>query len=108
VRLVGGIAARIASAELPLIRVKRVVAGAVIDVLRNPEGFQSQSESVGPYSTSFTRFSRVLSGAAASGPTRTSATVRFTEDELDSLRPDAGPPARTIALALPAWQTPRC
>lgn len=81
--------------QVPLARVKRTVAAAVIRVLRNPEGYTQFSRTTGPFSESATR-----------APDTGAGQITFTDEELDSLRAPAPKPARSIQLAVPGWRIP--
>jgi len=94
---VADLPARVTAGEVPATRVQRIVAAAVLEVVRNPDGFTQQSQTVGPYSTSVTR-------PAATAPAGTR--FRFADEDLDALRPPPRPGARSVRLALPAWRVP--
>ena len=95
-RQVPDLAARVPT-PMPVVRVQRIVAAAVIRVLRNPEGYIAHSRSTGPFSESSTRES---AGGAGAGQ------VRFTDDELATLRGPDKPPVAAITVGIPGWRVP--
>lgn len=91
------LADRVDSGDVPAARVERIVAAAVLRVMRNPEGLTQFARTTGPYTSSGSR-------PAASAL----AEVWFRPDEIDSLRPadTASAVVRSARLALPRWRIP--
>lgn len=96
VQAISSLPERIGTGEVPLIRVQRIVAAAVLRVLRNPDGYSQWSRTTGPFTESVSRPSQGASGE-----------ILYTEAELAALRPVADTaPVRSASLHLPAWRVP--
>lgn len=86
----------LAPGQVPRARVQRVVCGAVIPVLRNPEGYLSHTTTRGPFTDVATRAADAARNVIA-----------FDDADLAPLRAPADfAPARSIPLRLPSWRVP--
>jgi hypothetical protein len=96
IRQIDSLPERIGTGEVPPVRVQRIVAAAILRVLRNPDGYSQWSRTTGPFTESVSRPSQGSSGE-----------ILYTEAELAALRPVADmAPVRSASLHLPAWRVP--
>lgn len=97
VDVIPSLADRVTAGEVSAATVQRIVAQAVLRVMRNPEGLTQFARTTGPYTSSGSR-------PAASAL----AEVWFRPDEIAALSPadTASSIVRSARLGLPAWRIP--